>query len=250
MQFRPTIKLTLTLIILTTLFTRLGMWQMERKAEKQELFDRFENAPLMQVEQAIRQEELFARAEAFGRYDAKRSILLDNKIWQGRAGVHVLTPFILADGTTLLVNRGWLPLPPDRSALPEVPGDEFPRSISGRLNKLPTEGPRLGDADVLLADSWPQLVTYFDTKTVETALAVKLAPWQLQLEAADDSGFEGRQWEAAVMEPKVHGAYAVQWFSLAIATIIIWITLGVRRGQLLRQETRTGGDTRSGANKE
>ena len=115
MIFRPSIRLSLTLIILASLFGRLGMWQMERKAEKQELFDRFENAPMMRVEQAIEQQERFARVEAWGRYDPQRHILLDNKVWQGRAGVHVLTPFTLKNGRTLLVNRGWLPLPPDRS---------------------------------------------------------------------------------------------------------------------------------------
>ena len=33
------------------------------------------------------------------------------------------------------------------------------------------------------------------------------------------------------MEPAVHGAYAVQWLALSTATLIIWITLGLRRGQ-------------------
>ena len=236
MIFRPSIRLSLTLIILASLFGRLGMWQMERKAEKQELFDRFENAPMMRVEQAIEQQERFARVEAWGRYDPQRHILLDNKVWQGRAGVHVLTPFTLKNGRTLLVNRGWLPLPPDRSALPQVTGDGQERLISGRLNILPGGGPQLGEADRLSTDRWPQLVTYFDAVSVEEALGMKLQPWQLQLDPNDDSGFEGRQWQAAVMEPKVHGAYALQWFALAAAAIIIWITLGVRRAQVLRQE--------------
>ncbi len=30
------------------------------------------------------------------------------------------------------------------------------------------------------------------------------------------------------MEPATHGGYAVQWFALSLAAVIIWITLGVR----------------------
>lgn len=237
MIFRPTIKLSLMLIMLASLFAWLGTWQMARKAEKQEMFDRFENAPLMPVEQAIEQQELFARVQARGHYDAQRSILLDNKIWNGRAGVHVLTPFELTDGTLILVNRGWLPLPPDRRSLPEVPGDDNLRLVSGQMNRLPTAGPRLGDADVLAADKWPQLVTYFDTASVEAALNTSLAPWQILLDVNDESGFDDRQWKPAVMEPKVHGAYALQWFALASAALVIWIVLGVRRAQLLQHES-------------
>jgi len=242
MLFKPSIRLTLTLILLAFAFLRLGIWQLERKAEKEKMFESFRNAPFMRIEQAITQEELYARVEAYGHYDARRHILLDNKILNGRAGVHVLTPFTLTDGTELLVNRGWLPLPPDRRSLPAVPTDDSQRTIKGRLNHLPTGGPRVGEADVLAPDIWPQLVTYLDPEPVDAALNKNLAPWLVQLDPADKSGFDGRQWKAAVMEPKVHGAYALQWFSLLASTIIIWIALGVRRAQQLNR--RPAGEKR------
>jgi surfeit locus 1 family protein len=181
---------------------------LERKEEKQMLFESFENAPAMSIEPAISQAERFALVNAFGHYDAKRHILLDNKILNGRAGVHVLTPFHLTDGTVLLVNRGWLPMPADRLSLPAVPTDSSPQTITGRLNGLPTEGVRVGAADVLTTDDWPQLVTYLDQKPIESALDEILSGWIIQLDAGDPSGFDGRQWTPAVMEPAVHGAYA------------------------------------------
>jgi surfeit locus 1 family protein len=231
MYFKPSIKLTLVLFMLALVFIRLGLWQMERKTQKQALFDQFGNAPVMGLEQAVRSESRFARVEVYGQYDPERHVLLDNKILNGRAGVQVLTPFTRPGGKQLLVNRGWLPLAPDRQTLPEVPTAGGPRTISGILNRLPGDGPRVGEADVLLRDRWPQLVTYFEFNDVEAALGDPLLPWQLQLDPADDSGFEGRQWQAAVMGPEVHGAYALQWFSLALASLIIWIILGVRRAR-------------------
>lgn len=229
MYFRTSIKLTLALLVLTLLFARLGWWQLERKTEKQALFEQFDNAPVMNIRQALDSAEKFARVEAYGRYDPSRHILLDNKILNGRAGVHVLTPFTLDDGTQILVNRGWLPLALDRRSLPEVGTDDSMRTITGILNKPSTGGQRIGEPDVLVMDRWPQLVTYLDLDSVSAALNSTLEPWLLQLKAEDESGFEGRQWQAAVMEPKVHGAYAMQWFSLAAAAFIIWIVLGVRK---------------------
>jgi surfeit locus 1 family protein len=235
--FRTSLKLAAPLFILALLFGGLGLWQLERKAEKVTLFQRFENAPELTLEHAMAQQEIFAQVEAAGRYDPERHILLDNKILDGRAGVNVLTPFILPDNSVLLVNRGWLPLPPDRRQLPVVPTDASTRTIKGQLNRLPESGPRLGDADVLLADQWPQLVTYLDLLPVSKALNTPLAPWLVQLDASDPTGFEGRQWKAATMKPDVHGAYAFQWFSLAATAIAIWIVLGVRRGTHLRNSS-------------
>jgi surfeit locus 1 family protein len=229
MYFRTSIKLTVALLAVALLFARLGWWQLERKAEKQLLFEQFRNGPVLSIEQALERGEKFARVDAYGRYDPARHVLLDNKILDGRAGVHVLTPFILDNGKEILVNRGWLPLPPDRRTLPEVETDDSMKTISGILNEPSTGGPRLGEADILEADRWPQLVTYLDLDSVGAALNTPLEPWLLQLAPEDESGFAGRQWQVAVMEPKVHGAYALQWFSLAATAFIIWIVLGVRK---------------------
>jgi cytochrome oxidase assembly protein ShyY1 len=246
MSFRPSFKLTLILIILAALFLRLGLWQLDRKAEKSALFERFDSAPSMSVEAALSAGQQFARVEAFGRYDPVRHVLLDNKIWDGRAGVHVLTPFTLADGRSLLVNRGWLPLPPDRASLPEVPTDPAPRTIHGRLVAPVAAGPRLGQADVLASDRWPQLVTYFDPANISTALGQPLQPWIVQLDAGEASGFGDRQWSPAVMAPSVHGAYAVQWLALSITALVIWIALGLRRGARLQRQPGAPANSNAG----
>lgn len=240
MFFRPSIKLTLVLLMLALVFARLGWWQKERQSEKQLLFEQFSEAPVLSVEDALSQGALFARVEATGRYDTERHILLDNKILDGRAGVHVLTPFRLQDGRELLVNRGWLPLAPDRRSLPEVATDGALRTISGILSKPSEGGQRIGDADVLVRDNWPQLVTYLEIDAIGQALGDSLEPWLLQLDQNDLSGFADRQWKAAVMGPEVHGAYAVQWFSLSLASLIIWVALGVRRAKSLSTRTVNG----------
>ncbi len=240
MSFRPSIKLTLVLLVLATVFLRLGIWQTDRKAEKQLLFEQFENAPYLSLEEALQKQEQFARVEARGNYDPDRHVLLDNKIHNGRAGVHVLTPFSLESGAQILVNRGWLPLAADRRSLPAVPTDGRDRTIRGILNRPSSGGQRLGEADIVKRDNWPQLITYLDMNSVGEALETSLEPWLVQLDAEDASGFEDRQWQAAVMTPQVHGAYALQWFALAAAALVIWIILGIRRARSGSEETTAG----------
>lgn len=213
MNFRPSFKLTLLLLTLAVLFGCMGFWQLQRMEFKQELFDEFKNATV----------------RVSGRYDTSRHVLLDNKIHQGRAGVHVLTPFVLDDGTAVLVNRGWLPLPADRLTLPAVSTDGAKRDLHGQLRTPSADGVRIGEPDILVSSQWPQLVTYLEMDAVGIALGLTLSPSLVLLDASDPTGFEGRQWKAAEMTPAVHGAYATQWFGLAVAAAVIWIVLGVRR---------------------
>lgn len=230
MQFKTTWKLTLALFVLAALFARLGAWQLSRMAEKEALFEQFSSAPQMSLEAALDSPQRFARVRSTGHFDPQRHLLLDNRMYEGRPGVHVLTPFETTGGRLVLVNRGWLPLAPDRSRLPDVPTSPEQTEVTGRINVLTSAGPRLGEADVIRADRWPQLVTYLDREPVSAALGTEVEPWIVQLDADHAEGFQGRDWRAAVMEPATHGGYALQWFSLAVASIVIWLVLGIRRG--------------------
>ena len=187
---------------------------------------------MMPIEQALKRPDGFSQVEAYGSFDPERHILLDNRIFNGRAGVEAFTPFYLEAGGVVLVNRGWLPMAPDRRKLPGVPTDPAARTITGLLKKPVEAGYRLGQPDIFRPGQWPQLVTYLDVSAIGTALETNLPDWILLLDPQDPSGFEDRQWQPAVMTPEVHRAYAIQWFALALATLIIWLTLGFRRGQL------------------
>ena len=245
MRFRTTIGLTLLLFLLAALFARLGAWQLDRMAQKEQLFQHFESAPQLTLTEAIGSEARFARVRARGRFETGRHLLLDNRIHRGRPGVHVLTPFHTNDGRTVLVNRGWLPLAADRRALPDVSTDGSPREISGRLTPLGSTGLRLGEADELRADTWPQLVTWLDHEPAERALGINLEHWVILLDAGQPDGFEARDWQPSTMEPATHGAYALQWFSLAATAVVIWILLGLRRGRAaVNGNVSNNGDTR------
>ena len=112
----------LTLVMLAVLLS-LGRWQLQRADQKRDLFDAFTRG-----KDATRLIDLqtpplprYQHIEARGHYDGSRQLLIDNMTSaDGRAGYFVVTPFALAGGGWLLVNRGWVPLGASRAALPPV----------------------------------------------------------------------------------------------------------------------------------
>ncbi len=225
-SFRPSGAATVVLILLTILFAGLGTWQIMRSVEKANMEQQYQAAPVLSYEQAISRGSRFAQVQVLGHYDLNRHFLLDNQIWNGRAGVFVFTPFYTVSGTTILVNRGWLPLAADRKSMPEIPTPQENITITGMLNTAPVPGRILGQADALKTDSWPQLVTYLNLVDVSKTLDIQLEDWIVQLAKSDLTGFEGREWKPVFMSSTRHKAYAFQWFALAAASIIMWISIG------------------------
>lgn len=216
------------LLILSIVFVSLGQWQVKRKIDKQQLLDRFEQAEEMPLEQALNSELDFARVQIYGHYESRWQLLLDNKIWRGRPGVHVLSLFHPEQGPSILVDRGWVAMNPDRRSLPEVTTPGEARIISGLLSKVTGGGVKLGQPDVIDELNGPVLITYLDIATIAGKAESSIADRILKLDAADASGFEDREWQPAVILPPQHQAYAVQWFALAAAAIILLFTFGIR----------------------
>jgi len=207
----------------------LGMWQLQRTDEKEALISDFEDGVSQSLDESLDSEEQFTRIHATGRFDNEKHLLLDNKIFNGRAGVHVFTPFRTFSGTTILVNRGWKPIPADRSSLPTIETPTVPVDISGILAPPPENRQTLGEPDELQIDQWPQMVTYLVLDDAASALQIALADRVIWLDVQDPNGFEGRDWSPSIMKPEQHKAYAVQWFGLAITALAIWLYLVLRQ---------------------
>lgn len=53
--------------------------------------------------------EDFIAGYVVGRYLHKNEIILGPRTYEGLSGHHIITPAIMEDGGTILVNRGWVP---------------------------------------------------------------------------------------------------------------------------------------------
>ena len=227
-SFRPSGLLTLVLFLLVFLFATLGTWQAKRAVEKSAIERQHQLATTLSLEKAISQDSRFSRIKLSGHYDTNRHFLLDNQIWHGRAGVYVFTPFYTVSGTTILVNRGWLPLAPDRKTMPEIPTPQDEIVLRGILNTPPVPGRILGSRDKLNKGQWPQLVTYLNLTDISGSLELPLENWIIQLSESDQSGFEGREWKPVFLSSSRHKGYAFQWFALATVSIVMWVFFGFK----------------------
>lgn len=219
--------------VLAAAFVTLGQWQARRAEEKTALTLQFEQAPSLPGLPPGPAAPRFSRVRLDGVFDARRHILADNQVLNGRSGVHVLSPFSTSAGATILVNRGWLPMAADRRSLPAIATPAGAIEIEGHLDRIPDPARKLGADDVLAADRWPQLMTYPDLDAIAVALAEELHAQVLMLDADSPGGFEGRDWQPVRVSADRHRAYALQWRALALLALALWLLLGVRRARLV-----------------
>jgi len=238
MVLRPSIAPSLILLPLAVLAAWLGTWQLDRMQEKRELVYEFENAPELELAEAIEANRPFMRVRVGGKYLSGWHLLLDNKIEQGQAGVHVLTLMQPDLGMPILVNRGWLPMPPDRRSLPEVDSPEGRVIIHGILARPAQDGVRLGEPDRIENIAATRLITYLDMNQLNAAMDGEVSSLWILLAADDPTGFGARAWQPAVILPAQHRAYAVQWFALALTMLIIWLYLARKRALWTQQGER------------
>lgn len=230
--FRAGLVPTLATALLLPLLVALGIWQMGRAEQKQALLDLYQGradaAPVvLDGGQADLAALRFRRAMVTGRFDDANQILLDNRIHRGRAGYEVITPLRIAgSGIGVLVNRGWVPLGASRAQLPEAPAPAGRVTLHGVLAAPPAQGLDVGRR-VAPDAAWPALLS-IDTVWLEQRLGYRLLPYVVLLDPQESGGFV-REWKLFDFGPERHWGYAFQWFALAAALVIIYITVNMRR---------------------
>ena len=216
----------LVLLLGLGILTSLGVWQLQRAAEKSEILHNYEiqkNSPPVALGASI---DDFSRlrfrvAEANGVYDAEKQFLLDNQIRNGQAGFSVLTPLRLSvDGNkAVLVDRGWLPLGLTRQLLPDVVIEQNKVQITGSLYVPFGKSFSLGEMDAG-GIGWPRVIQYMEFSEISERLGYDLLPVIIRLSPDAAEGYL-REWAPLPFTPARHIAYAVQWFGLALALLVI-----------------------------
>ena len=234
-------------VLAIALFVRLGVWQLDRAAEKEALQDSFTSAEVFREPQGgeLSGDSLpvaFDRLTTEGRLQTDRQILIDNIVKNGRLGYYVVTPLeITRNGPLLLVNRGWIERSPaaagvDGLATDLAVGDER-EPIRGRAGNLPRVGVRGGPGFADAGDEWPRIGVYPTADEVADELDRDVLPWTLLLEPDDERGFL-RDWQPNVSGPSTHYGYAFQWFAMAAAVLAlaIWNYRSVFRSARTRDQ--------------
>ena len=227
-------KLSLLTALLLPLLLTLGFWQLSREQEKlaiQAQYDARRGQPPVPLDALDATQDLqYVEAVVSGQADNARTFLLDNRIHEGRAGYEVLVPLQTDSGWLVFVNRGWIAQGASRADLP-VPAP-LPERVSLRGSiYVPVGGAFVLGAD-LVGEGWPRVVQTLDTELMAAQLEReadwRLFPYTLRL-AEGENGVLVRDWPVISTSPEKHRGYAVQWFAMALAFVLLYLYYSTHR---------------------
>jgi surfeit locus 1 family protein len=161
---------------------------------------------------------------ARGVYEPRYGILLDNKVYRGRAGYHIITPLKI-DGSDMyvLVVRGWAAGGPTRDVLPEVATPAGVQTVQG-IGMVPS-------TRVLELKSEPQPGPVWQNLLLDRYRAwshLKLQPFVIEQtgDAADDLV---RDWPRPDLGVEKHRVYMMQWYAFTALALLLYVVLNFKR---------------------
>ncbi len=210
----------------------LGSWQLRRADEKlalQAAWDRAEQAapvPVAAADIAGIAERLPLRVQLRGRLVPAHEIWLDNRQMDGQTGLMLVTPLRLADGATVLVNRGFARRDPrDRGRLPAVVRPEGEITVEGTA--VPHASRVLQIGENAAAGSGAAVWQNLDYEAFERASGLHVPRWIVQQTSGADDGLL-RHWPRPSTGVDKHHGYALQWFALAALIAVLTAYFGLR----------------------
>lgn len=228
-RFTPSWKMLLLTLVFCSLFVYLGFWQIHRADEKANMISaqkkRQDLAPTLWVPQQKLPAQ-YERIQLAGVY-LPQVFLLDNQHHQHQFGYDVLSPLQLADGSVVLIDRGWIHGDITRRIFPmiQIPQDLI--QLQG-TTYFPSKnqwvlGPVFEEKENEIV-----ILERFEEQLVSQLLQKAVYPFIIRLDKQDTHGFV-REWETVSMPPQRHLAYALQWFAMALVILIIFLALNLKK---------------------
>jgi cytochrome oxidase assembly protein ShyY1 len=235
-------------VLLAAVCTRLGFWQihrLEHRLDQNKIITTHLSADPVDLEQALPPGDVvddkseYTRVRATGTYDVEHQVTVKFTTRDGAPGVDVVTPFVLASGDAVLVDRGWKETA-NTMASPDVPappsgqvtivgwlrqnnaaGGDAVRPANGQIRAISSRG---------LAKSVPHrlLDGYLNLRS-ETPPAAK----RLAAEPTPERG-QGP-----------HFFYALQWWFFALLAVVGYVYFARADAKERRNPTRIDGFARA-----
>lgn len=231
---RPAAWVLVAALITAAVTARLGVWQLDRAAQKKALQSAIEQRrglPMLDAAELAR-DALSAPAQHHrsirlrGRWVAEHTVYLDNRQMQGRPGFIAVTPLALPDGGAVLVQRGWIARDlrdRTRVSAPSLPEGEV--SVEGRIAPPPS---RLYEFD---AAALGPLRQNLDLESFALEIRLPLRPLSLLQGMPAGTQADGlqREWPVPGSDVHKHYGYAFQWFALSALTLVLYVWFQIIR---------------------
>lgn len=226
------VLVTLAAVAGIALTGRLGVWQLDRAAQKnalQAMLEERRALPPLSPGELARTEvdaarQHFRAVVVEGRWLGEHTVYLDNRPMDGHAGFFVVTPMMLADGAVVAVQRGWLPRDAaDRTHVAAPPLPAGPQRVAGHIAPPPS---RL--FEFAGAGSGP-IRQNLDLGAYAAEVGRPLLPLAIVQDDGPLTPADGlrRDWPRPAVDVQMHYGYAFQWFAMAItiAALYAWFQL-------------------------
>lgn len=213
---RPAYLLFAAIAISLCLFLSHWQWQRAQAAEtRYQVYQQQQNQPPAALSEAPAE---YQRVYASGTIE--NLFLLDNQIYQGQVGWHVLGLLRSQQGP-IVANLGWTAKTETKPSLTEF--SDINR-LTGRI-KTPEPGLMLEEARE--DPAWPGVLQQIEIPLLSQHLNIKLLPYVIYADPAP----AGLVAVDAAPENKypMHAGYAVQWLLIGLACAVITVIASRRR---------------------
>ncbi|HEY8374427.1 MAG TPA: SURF1 family protein [Pseudonocardiaceae bacterium] len=220
--------LALTVVVAafaTICFTLLAPWQYQRHEERVQLRDSVQAASttapvelsqLLAPDQAPDQNVEWRQVTLTGTYLPDAEVVVRLRSVQGKPAYEVLTPLRLADGSTALVNRGFV-RPEEGTRVPDYPAPPTGTVTVTALVRADEGGNEQRQAFV--QDGHRQVYSA-NSRTVAEAVGLDLRPGIFQLTADQPGVLNALPLPDLSLGP--HLAYSLQWAAFGVMAIAGW----------------------------
>ena len=240
---RPSLWLTIFSLAALAVLIGLGVWQVERRAWKLALIDRVEqrvHAPAQPIPPRASWPAITAANDEYRHVSVSGRFLHDREtlvqaVTEDGPGYWVLTPLQRADGTSILINRGFVP---SERRDPSTRPDGNPDGQVEITGLLRITEPKGG----FLRDNLPQHNRWYSRDVAAIVAARDLqnaAPFFVDADAGSQSGGGPIGGLTVVRFPNNHLIYALTWFALAF--MLAGRLIVTFRGGLFRRKKASNG---------
>jgi surfeit locus 1 family protein len=223
-RFRARVFSTFLIALAWIALLALGSWQVERLEWKLGLVaERHQRSEAPAIAPPAAGADIgdleFRRVKLAGRFLHDREMYLGARSLNGNVGYHVVTPFAGEDGSTTLIDRGWIPL--DR----KDPAARAEGQIAGTVT---LEGliRAPGRKSWVVPDNAPDKNFWFFVDIPAMAAHAGLTDvreYFIEAGAEKNPGGYPIGGQSRIDLPNNHLSYAITWYCLALALMVIYL---------------------------
>lgn len=227
---------------------RLGVWQLGRAQEKIDLQETYnelgadfavpiEDVGMSGLENDARTIQNL-HVSLTGRYLNEKTLFLIYVAYQDALGYEVVTPFKLdSSDKVVFVSRGWVHATTYDEMLEKVEPIPGQRTIEGQLFvPTPKQAARTNDVD-LSDPEWPLEIRFLNTLELAPLFEESIFPYEVRLDE-NQAGLFVRHWPTVYVDTGRNFSYALQWFAMAIALLIVTFVLSTNILQLFNKRSK------------